>query len=92
MPVFLYTDIESSTQLREQHGQAMDAILGRHDHFLLHCLDALGGRQVNGAYEPARRTLHEHGTFSECAYQSSRTWPWSKAQTLAGGLAAEEKG
>jgi len=46
MPIFLYTDIEGSTQLWENHGQAMGAILDRHDTILMECVEGWGGRHV----------------------------------------------
>ena len=46
MPVFLYTDIEGSTQLWEHHRDVMGAVLDRHDELLMECVGHFGGRHV----------------------------------------------
>ncbi len=46
MPVFLFTDIEGSTQLWEIHGRAMGEALSRHDEILHDCVAAHGGRVI----------------------------------------------
>ncbi|MDX1616151.1 MAG: adenylate/guanylate cyclase domain-containing protein, partial [Candidatus Promineifilaceae bacterium] len=46
MPVFLYTDIEGSTQLWEKHGSVMSAVLDRHDEILVDCIEGCRGRFV----------------------------------------------
>ncbi|MDX1413195.1 MAG: adenylate/guanylate cyclase domain-containing protein [Candidatus Promineifilaceae bacterium] len=46
MPIFLYTDIESSTQLWEKHGEVMSSVLDRHDEILLRCIEGCKGRHV----------------------------------------------
>jgi class 3 adenylate cyclase len=45
---FLFTDLESSTRLWEQHPTAMKAALARHDEILRHAVEAVGGRVVKG--------------------------------------------
>src|SRR5438128_6675950 len=40
---FLFTDIEGSTRLWEQHPEAMQAALARHDALLRHAIEAHGG-------------------------------------------------
>ena len=51
---FLFTDIESSTQIWERHPQAMRAALARHDALLEEAVSAHGGRVIkhtgDGAY------------------------------------------
>lgn len=49
MPVFIYTDIEGSTQLWEKHKEVMGAVLDRHDEILMDCLEACGGRHVKNS-------------------------------------------
>jgi class 3 adenylate cyclase len=49
MPIFLYTDIEGSTQLWEKHGEAMSAVLDRHDEILMRCIEGCGGRHVKNS-------------------------------------------
>lgn len=46
MPVFLFTDIEGSTQLWEVHGRAMGDALSRHDEIMARCVGKHGGRIV----------------------------------------------
>jgi predicted ATPase/Tfp pilus assembly protein PilF len=48
MPIFLYTDIEGSTQLWEKHGEAMSAVLDRHDEILLNCIERCDGHSGDG--------------------------------------------
>jgi class 3 adenylate cyclase len=44
MPVFLFTDIEESTKLWEQHSQAMGQVLARHDAILQELISQHGGK------------------------------------------------
>ena len=44
MPIFLFTDIEGSTGLWEQHSQAMGPALARHDQILQELIAQYGGR------------------------------------------------
>ena len=46
MYIFLYTDIEGSTQLWENHDQVMGTVLDRHDEILGKCIEGCGGKQV----------------------------------------------
>ena len=41
---FLFTDLEGSTRLWEQHSTAMKAALARHDEILRNAVEAHGGR------------------------------------------------
>ena len=41
---FLFTDIEGSTRLWEEHPEAMQAALGRHDEILRSAIETHGGR------------------------------------------------
>ena len=43
---FLFTDLEGSTRLWEQHQDAMRAALARHDEILRDCIEVHGGRVV----------------------------------------------
>jgi class 3 adenylate cyclase/tetratricopeptide (TPR) repeat protein len=44
MPVFLFTDIEGSTRLWEEHTGEMGSAIARHDAILQQCVSASGGR------------------------------------------------
>ncbi len=43
---FLFTDVEGSTQLWEQHPEAMRSALARHDALLRNIIETLGGRVI----------------------------------------------
>lgn len=45
-PVFLFTDIQGSTQLWEIHGRAMGDALSQHDAILARCITTCGGRII----------------------------------------------
>jgi hypothetical protein len=44
MPVFVFTDIEGSTRLWEEHTGGMGAVIARHDAILQEQVSASGGR------------------------------------------------
>ena len=44
MPVFLFTDIEGSTRLWEEHTGEMGAVIARHDEILREQIEGHGGR------------------------------------------------
>jgi class 3 adenylate cyclase len=46
MPVFMFTDIEGSTRLWEQHPQAMGRVLARHDAILQGLVEEYGGSVI----------------------------------------------
>lgn len=46
MPVFMFTDIEGSTRLWEQHPRAMGQVLSRHDAILQKRIEECGGRVI----------------------------------------------
>ena len=81
MPTFLYTDIEGSTQLWEKHGQAMGAVLDRHDELLMNCLEQWGGEHVKNTGDGMMVVFHGHDAKPlECALAMQRQmadeqWP-----------------
>ena len=79
MPIFLYTDIEGSTQLWENHGQAMGAVLDRHDEILMICLEEWGGRHVKNT-----------GDGMMAVFDSGESRPLDCALAMQRQLAAEE--
>ena len=79
MPVFLYTDIEGSTQLWEKHGQVMGAVLDRHDEILMHCLEACGGEHVKNT-----------GDGMMVVFEGNDVGPLECALAMQRRLAAEE--
>ena len=46
MPLFMFTDIQGSTRLWEKHGQAMSAVLERHDNLVRDVVVDYGGRVI----------------------------------------------
>ncbi|MCI0543566.1 MAG: hypothetical protein L0Z49_03850 [Actinobacteria bacterium] len=46
MPAFLFTDIEGSTHLWEEHPDTMPASLARHDAIVTNAVESTGGRVV----------------------------------------------
>ncbi len=79
MPVFLYTDIEGSTQLWEKHGQVMGDVLDRHDEILMHCLEACGGEHVKNT-----------GDGMMVVFNEGESEPLQCALAMQRRLAAEE--
>ena len=66
MPVFLFTDIEGSTQLWEIHGRAMGDALSRHDAIMTRCVGKHGGRIVKHTGDGVFAAFEE-GNPLECA-------------------------
>ncbi len=79
MPVFLYTDIEGSTQLWEKHGEVMGAVLDRHDEILLHCVESCGGEHVKNT-----------GDGMMVVFEDSEASPMECALAMQRRLATEE--
>jgi predicted ATPase/class 3 adenylate cyclase len=81
MPIFLYTDIEGSTQLWERYGQTMGAVLDRHDQILLNCVEGCGGQHVKNTGDGMMVVFNESDTAPlECALAMQRRladekWP-----------------
>jgi class 3 adenylate cyclase len=62
MPVFLFTDIEGSTRLWEEHTAEMGEIITRHDEILRQLIEGhggQGGRDEPGDRERARELLRQ---------------------------------
>lgn len=68
MPVFLFTDIEGSTQLWEVHGRAMGDALSLHDEILHRCVAENGGRIVKHTGDGIF-AVFEAGTPLHCAVE-----------------------
>ena len=91
---FLFTDIEGSTRPWEEHPEAMQVALARHDAFLRQAMETHGGHvfksmgdQFCAAFASASDTLAAAGrvalTRSSVA-DESRTWPpWATARRRA---------
>lgn len=71
MPVFLFTDIEGSTQLWEIHGRAMGVALNQHDQILHSCVDEHGGRIIKHTGDGVF-AVFEGGQPLECALAIQR--------------------
>ena len=73
MPTFLYTDIEGSTQLWEKHGQAMGAVLDRHDQILMDCVELWGGEHVKNTGDGMMVVFHSGEALPlDCALAMQR--------------------
>ena len=89
MPTFLYTDIEGSTQLWEKHGQAMGAVLDRHDQILMECVQQWGGEHVKNTGDGMMVVFHDQDAWPlECALTMQRRLA---AVDIPGRLAIEER-
>jgi predicted ATPase/class 3 adenylate cyclase len=78
MLIFIYTDIEGSTQLWENHGQAMGAVLDRHDEILMACIENWGGQHVKNT-----------GDGMLVVFEGSEARPLDCALSIQRQLAAE---
>ena len=73
MPLFLYTDIEGSTQLWERHGQVMSHVLDRHDEILLDCVEKSHGRHVKNSGDGMLAVFDDAAAMPlECALAMQR--------------------
>jgi len=64
---FLFTDIQGSTRLWEQHPDAMRAVLARHDALLRASIEAHGGH----VFKTAGDSFHAAFADAEAAMQAS---------------------
>jgi class 3 adenylate cyclase/tetratricopeptide (TPR) repeat protein len=71
MPVFLFTDIEGSTRLWEQHTAEMGAVIARHDALLRERVHAAGGRITKHTGDGITAAF-EAGEPLACALQAQR--------------------
>ena len=82
---FLFTDIEGSTRLWEQHPQAMLTALTRHDAILRECIAAAGGvvfRTVGDAFCAAFTSAPAALAASLAAQRAFYTEPWGETGPL----------
>src|SRR5688500_16731735 len=76
---FLFTDIEGSTRLWEQHPQAMEAALARHDLLLRRAIEANQGRvfkTIGDAFCAAFATAADAVEAAASAQQALQAEPW----------------
>ena len=82
---FVFTDIESSTRLWEQHPQAMRAALARHDAILRHTLETHGGvvfGTAGDAFCAAFSSAPAALTAAMAAQQALGREPWGEIGAL----------
>jgi len=82
---FLYTDIEGSTRLWEQHPQAMHAALALHDRLLRQAIEAWGGhifQTVGDAFYAAFTTAPAALAAAAAAQQALHTAAWGPVEPL----------
>ncbi len=88
---FLFTDIEGSTTRWEQHREAMQAALARHDAILRQAIEGHGGvvfKTVGDAFYAAFATAPEALDAALVAQRTLYTEDWGKAGPLRVGGAA----
>ena len=73
---FLFTDIEGSTRLWEEHPEAMQAALARHDAILGDAVDANGGTVVKTTGDGSTRCSRRRATASRP--RSTASWGWRR--------------
>jgi class 3 adenylate cyclase len=71
---FLFTDIESSTQLWENHPEAMKDALAKHDLILREAIGSNGGQVIKTTGDGI------HGVFEKAVMQSGHTDGSARAQ------------
>jgi predicted ATPase/class 3 adenylate cyclase len=79
MPAFIFTDIEGSTRLWEEHAGVMSAVLTRHNQILQDVVEHCGGQVVKSTGD-GFLVLFEIGNPLECAIEMQITmqeerWP-----------------
>src|SRR5689334_15649100 len=97
---FLFTDIEGSTQLWEQHPEAMKGALNRHDVLLRQAIEANNGyifKTIGDAFCAAFPTAPEALTAALTAQRAVHTETWGETPirvrvALHTGTADEREG
>ena len=79
MPAFIFTDIEGSTRLWEEHAGVMSAVLARHNQILHAVVERCGGQVVKSTGD-GFLVLFEAGNPLECAVDmqiaiQEESWP-----------------
>ena len=72
---FLFTDLEGSTRLWEEHPEAMQAALARHDEILREAIEAHGGYVVKTTGRRRPRRVRDAPTRGR-APRSTRSSRW----------------
>src|SRR5881628_1594120 len=82
---FLFTDIEGSTRLWEEHPEAMRVALARHDAFLRHAIETHGGhvfKTVGDAFCAAFATAPHALAAALMAQQALCSEPWGEVHAV----------
>src|SRR6266545_718404 len=88
--IFLFTDVEGSTQLWEQHAQAMQRALARHDAILNEAITAHGGfvfKTVGDAFCAAFATAPTALTAALVAQRALQAELWGETGPIRGRMA-----
>ncbi len=88
---FLFTDIEGSTRLWDEHPEAMKEALARHDEILRACLDAHGGFVFSTGGDGVAAAFQRSGDGVAAAAAAQRrlqaeAWPASAPLRVRMGL------
>src|SRR5213592_4262067 len=87
---FLFTDIEGSTRLWEQHPRAMQVALARHDTLLREAIEDHGGyvfKTVGDAFCAAFSTAPEALSAALAAQRALRAADWGAVDTIRARMA-----
>jgi class 3 adenylate cyclase len=77
---FLFTDLQDSTRLWEEHAETMQGALARHDELLIQAVDAHGGHArfrdgIARTFCGARQTVTTHPAGGPCLARNWGTVP-----------------
>ncbi|TML65805.1 MAG: adenylate/guanylate cyclase domain-containing protein, partial [Actinobacteria bacterium] len=82
---FLFTDLEGSTRLWEEHGEAMKAALARHDEIVRGVIESHGGHVVKGTgdgFHAVFATAADAVSAASAAQVGLNAEPWSTTGPL----------
>jgi len=87
---FLFTDLVASTQMWEEHPEAMDAALARHDFLLRTVMQVHGGRIFNTVGDSFHVAFDQTGPALEAAIEAQAALidePWGQVGSLDARMA-----
>ena len=85
---FLFTDVEGSTRLWEEHPDLMHDAMPRHDEMLRDAIESHGGfvvKTTGDGFHAVFATAHD--AVDRCGRRASRRWSrgeWNMTETAAG--------
>jgi class 3 adenylate cyclase/predicted ATPase len=85
MPVFLFTDIEGSSRLWEEHTGVMTGVIARHDEILREQVEVTGGRITKHTGDGITAVFQTAGQPLVCALETQKRFaaePWGEIGEL----------